>query len=223
MNRVKLSSVIDALLQDDDMKKIAESTTTESPISEQVGGSTEDQKAKIQTRLMEVAGKQTDAASDAVAVPLNLIQNPPAGEKASPKAVTVSDGAAMSEVVASAMEKLEPEQRKIAAQGIIEKIAAMGVFSVDEAAALKVAGDKFKDDEMRGRIQARAFHDEINKLAEADQKAIEKAAAEAAKAEKAAADAKAPKTDEKVEKKAEEKNELDLLIADLTAPTAKAA
>lgn len=191
MNRVTLSQVIGAMHDDDDLKKLAESTSTESPVAEQVGTSTEDQKAKIQTKLMELAGQETAARSDAVAVPLNVIANPPAGEKVTPQAVKVSDGAEMSEVVASAMEKLDPEQRKIAATGIIEKIAAMNVFTTSEADALKTAGDKFKEDEVRGRIQARGFHDEINKLAELDRKALEKAAEEAAKAEKAAADKKA--------------------------------
>ena len=176
---VKLSEVLAGLRDDADMKKIAEGT--ESPLPALMGDTVADEKAKIQTQLLEAAGMQEEAAADAAAIPLNETIKATAGEKVSPPEIAASE---MGEVVAAAITKLPAGERKVACKKIIEKIASMNVLSSDDVKDVKTASAQWAQrHDVAGRIMARAYHDEINKLATA---AVEKEAADAAAAEKKA-------------------------------------
>lgn len=210
---IKLSDVIEALHKDEDLSKIASvggPTNAASEVTRTTGSSKEDQKAQIATKMMELAGAETAASGAATTVPLNLHQQAPAGEKVKPEAVHTASAQEIGEIVGDAIEKLEnDEERKLASKLIIEKIAALGIFTKvadlkDVKGAEKKAESKVEakveakvetkvastdDWDAAGRLMARGYHDEIKKLAEADCVAIE--AAE--KAEKEAAEkAKAP-------------------------------
>lgn len=196
--KIKLSEIIDGLNQDDDFRKLAEGTPaagagadtkTEVPVDEMVGDTVEDEKAKIQTRLTELAGGQVSAISAGKSEEtLNTAQKAPAGEAAQPAGVQVSPAASaeadeVAEVVASALGGMQPETRKVATVKIIEKIAAMGAVSMDDLKDVKVAEARADEYDAAGRIMARSYHDETNKLAEARATQLEKdaAAAEAGK------------------------------------------
>ncbi len=195
--KIKLSEIIDGLHQDDDFRKLSEGTPaaggagadtkTEVPVADMVGDTVEDEKAKIQTRLTELAGGQNEAISAAkTEETLNTAQKAPAGEAAQPTAVQVSPAASaeaseVAEVVASALGGMQPEVRKIATVKIIEKIASMNAVTLDDLKDVKVAEARANEYDAAGRIMARSYHDETNKLAE--KRAEKLAAAEAGKGE----------------------------------------
>lgn len=192
---IRLSEVLEGLRADDDMRKIAAvggPTEMSSEIARTQGGTKEDQKAQIATKLMEIAGAQVASAAAAGSVPTNIVQQPPAGEKVTPGSVHVASANEVGDVVGLALEKLDEEGRKVASKLIIEKIAAMGVWKdASEIKVEKTAAKVGEDYEMAGRLMARGYHDELSKLAEADVKAIEeseKAATEKAATEKVAAE-----------------------------------
>lgn len=197
---IKLSEVLEGLQQDEDLRKIAAvggSTDMSSEVARTQGGTKEDQKAQIATKLMEIAGAEVQSAATAGSTPTNIVARPPAGEKVTPEAVHVASAQEMGDVVGVALEKLDEEGRKVASKAIIEKIAAMGVWkSAADIKDIKTAAPKSGEDwDAAGRLMARGYHDESLKLAEADVKAIEdgekaeaaKVAAEKAASEKTAA------------------------------------
>jgi len=175
---VKLSDIIAALHDQDDMKKLAEDagaaapagggSATESPVSAQVGETIEDEKAKIQTKLMELAGLQEESVSAAKPQEeLNTAQEAPAGEKVAPDDVNPAASASapeeMATVVASVLSKMQPEPRKLACVKIVEKIASIGGLKKEDID--KMASAKFQEAEAIGRIMARSYHDEMQKIA----------------------------------------------------------
>jgi len=207
MPGVKLSDIINALHQDDEMRKLATdaatvpnapggNTQTQDETPRMVGESVEDEKAKIQNKLMEMAGLQQEQGSAAKTdETLNVAQTAPVGEAAQPTAVAVNPAAsaaaapsvapaapatavtpgqhaaantkaaAIADTVAAALSKQDEETRKEACKGIISKIAQMNALSLDDIKDEKVASAKFAEYDAAGRIMARAYHDEINKLA----------------------------------------------------------
>jgi hypothetical protein len=191
MGGVKLSDVIEVLHKDEEMKKLAQEAgimpgggtkvTTETPDSEMVGESVEDEKAKIQTKLMELAGTETEAVSSSkVEESLNVANKAPAGEKIKPVEEATADAAGMpkaspasevTEVVASALGKMKPEVRKEACKGIIKKMAEAKMLTLDELEKVepgteKTGGMSGEDWETAGRLMARGYVDEMNKMAE---------------------------------------------------------
>jgi ethanolamine utilization cobalamin adenosyltransferase len=198
---VKLSDLIQALHKDDDMRKLAQGAAggeTESPVSEQVGSTIEDEKAKVQTRLMELAGLQEEGESAANDDEnLNEAQKAPAGEKAVAPGVSPAASAAapeeMATVLASAIGKMPKDQQKLAWKAVIQKCAAANVLGKGDLAgekkaekdAEKVAQEQVAEADAIGRIMARAFHDETTKIA-AEIEAAAKAEAPAAEKKAAA-------------------------------------
>lgn len=180
MAGVRLSDLIQALHKDDDMRKLAMGEgaggATESPVSEQVGSTVEDEKAKVQTRLMELAGLQEEGESAANEDEnLNEAQLAPAGEKAVAPGVSQAASAAapdeMATVLASAIGKMPKDQQKLAWKAVIQKCAAANALGKEDLASKKVASDKeaqaqFDEADAIGRIMAHAFDDETNKIAE---------------------------------------------------------
>jgi len=188
--RVKLSEIIEGLNKDDDFRKLAEdagvspaavagggagagggNTTTETPDSEMVGDTVEDEKEKIQTKLMELAGLQSESISAAkTEETLNTAQKAPAGEAAQPAGTAVNPGASaeadeVAEVVASTLGGMKPDLRKTASIKIVEKIAQMGALAVDDLKDVKVASARADEYDAAGRLMARAYHDEHQKIA----------------------------------------------------------
>lgn len=201
---VKLSEIIQALHQDDDMRKLAGDKVaegeeagggaTESPVSEQIGSSIEDEKAKIQTKLMELAGQQVAAESAGKATEqLNAVQGAPAGERIQPPGDTEGESSAteVAEVLASVLGGMQPEQRKIACKAVITKIAQLNVLAMDDLKDVKTAEARFNEYDAAGRIMARAYHDECTKIAASLKKDAAAPAAEKVAAEKDAAEAPA--------------------------------
>lgn len=192
---VKLSDLIQALHKDDDMRKLAMGETggdTESPVSEQIGSTVEDEKAKVQTRLMELAGLQQEGESAGNDdEELNEAQKAPAGEKAllgGPATMVDPSASAaapdeMATVLASAIGKMPKAQQKLAWTAVIKKCASVNMVSEADlapekrAAAEKVAQEQFAEADATGRVMARAFHDECNKIA-SEQPTEEKVASE---------------------------------------------
>jgi hypothetical protein len=185
--RVKLSEILDGLKGDSEIKKLAQdagvapaegaAAETQSEDSRMVGDTVEDEKEKIQTKLMELAGLQSESASAANAdEALNVAQEAPAGEIASP--ADISEAGEVAEVVASALGGMKPEIRKQASIAIVQKIAQMSALSVDDLKDIKVASARAGEYDAAGRIMARAYHDEINKLAAVRAKKAAEAAGE---------------------------------------------
>jgi len=197
MSVVKLSEVIGALHQDDQLRKLAEEssvgaenagggkTKTQSPDGEMVGETIEDEKHQIQTKLMELAGLTNEGISAAkTEEQLNVAQKTPAGEKATSTSPAVSETAKaasaleIADVVGGVLGKMKAEHRKEACKKIVEKIASLNVLSMEDTADIKVAEAKFAEYDAAGRIMARSYYDEMGKLAEAAVEAEKKAAAE---------------------------------------------
>lgn len=183
---IKLSDVIAALHQDDEMKKLAQAagvapagaaagagTTTETPDSEMVGETIQDEKAKIQTRLMELAGTEEESISAAKPEEtLNVSQQAPAGEKLKPveeaAAQVAPEAKQAADVIGEALAGMEPAIRKQACLEIIGKISQLNALSLDDLSGKegeKVAKAKFEEYDTAGRIMARGYHDEMQKIA----------------------------------------------------------
>ena len=184
---VMLSDVIRALSQDDEMQKLAQGaglapaggaaagadTTTETPDSEMVGETIEDEKEKIQTKLMELAGTENEAISAGKGEEtLNAAQQAPAGEKLKPveeaAAQVAPQAKQAADVIGEALAGMEPAIRKQACLEIISKISQMNALSLDDLSGKegeKVAKAKFAEYDTAGRIMARGYHDECQKIA----------------------------------------------------------
>lgn len=184
---VKLTDIVDALSQDDEMKKLAAGagltpaggasagaeTTTQTPDSEMVGETIEDEKAKIQTKLMELAGTENEAISAGKGEEtLNASQQAPAGEKLKPveeaAAAVAPQAKQAAEVIGEALQGMEPAIRKQACLEIISKISQMNALSLEDLSGKegeKVAKAKFEEYDTAGRIMARGYHDECQKIA----------------------------------------------------------
>lgn len=211
---IKLSDVIQALHKDDELSKIAAvggPTNAASEVARVIGSSKEDQKAQIATKMMELAGGETEGASRATTLPLNAHQQAPAGSKVTPEGVHTASAQEMGDVVGEALSKLEnDEERKLASKKIIEKIAALGIFQaaeelkdvkgsekkaepkVEPKAETKTASET--DWDAAGRLMARGYHAEILKLAEEDCAKIEAAEKTEKEAAEKATKAEAEKT-----------------------------
>jgi hypothetical protein len=149
-----------------------------------LGGSEEDKKVQLRDQLAEVAGAQQTATS--MANPeeeLNTDNKPQGGaiEVMPPAAPPQMGGAELAAAVEGAVGEMPMEEQKAAAAMVIEKLSSYFVEEYEEAekqaaAELEYELEKEAEEEAiklasewdaLGRIAARAYYDELSKLAAA--------------------------------------------------------